>query len=103
DAGVDGEAVPAPPQTQHRFDRDTVVPARRAGVPRPTAPAGVRRQAVNVPGEHERFDLVAGDLLGRTRVADGGEQVQELDGPTARPQLLRGLHHPARRARVLAG
>jgi hypothetical protein len=51
-------------QSQKRFDQP-VHPAGRAGVPRPSAAAGVRRERIDVGRDNVRFHFVSRNRLGR--------------------------------------
>ena len=51
------------PQSKQRFDDQAVQPARRPGVPRPTAAASVRRNSVHIRRNDVRFDLVTSHFL----------------------------------------
>ena len=78
-------------QAQQGFDGQPVHPARRAGVPGPAAPAGVRRCAVDIRAHDVRLDFVAFDLLRLTAVIDGIEHGEQF------PRAFLVAHHGKRR------
>ena len=61
---------------EYGFSTQTIHPTGRTGVPGPSSPADVWRNAVDVGGYHERFHTVAVGLYGRIGVVNGIQDIE---------------------------
>ena len=90
-------------QAEDRFEPDAIHPAGRAGVPRPSAPPGVRRLRVDVGRDDIGFGAVALGSSSALRVWVSGlssEKSSVARSPS--PSSGEGEHRPERGVRVLA-
>ncbi len=78
-------------KAQECFHSQPVHPARRSGVPRPSASAGVWRRTVNIRAHDVGLDLIAFDLLRLTPVIDGIEHGKQF--PRSFPVTHHGKRH----------
>src|SRR5205823_7962559 len=94
DTVIKEKSIAMPPQDENRLNGYAVEPRCRAGVPRPAAASGVRRGTVDVTRQHIGFDFVAFDFLGRVRVPQRVEQVEQFPRASAVAEQRRGLDDP---------
>ena len=76
-------------------------PTGRAGVPRPAAPARVRRRAIHIARHHIGFHDIAARAFARLRVRIGHQRVEGAPGVLHLAQFRQGDPRPASRVRVL--
>ena len=63
---------------QQGFNQQPIHPPGGTGIPRPTAPASVWRNGIDVGGGDVRLDFVGCNLLGSAAVMDGIEQREQF-------------------------
>src|SRR5215470_8088905 len=83
DARLETKCAATQSEPQDRFNCNSVEPTRRAGVPRPTAAACVRRCAVHIRADHVRLNFVMLGILNRCRMVDRVNKIPEFDGAVA--------------------
>ncbi len=91
-----------PAQAEQPFDARTIQPARRAGVPGPSAPADMRRDGIDVGRDHVRLDPITIRAAARAAAIDRIEQREQIRGAIAVAHLREREHRPRGRMRVLA-
>src|SRR5207248_11404904 len=84
------------------LDSRTVIPACRAGVPRPPAPTHVLGMRIDVGDYYIRLDLVPRSLSMRPSVIDGAQHIEELVRSIAVAHEDACDHSPGGRVGVLA-
>ncbi len=102
EAGFEVEPAPRAAQSEQRFEGQAQHPSRRAGVPRPAAASGVRRNGVDIRADHVRLDLVSRGALSVARVADRLNHSPQLPRTFVVALCGEGHDRPDRGMRVLA-
>ena len=101
-ARPDDELVAALRDAEHRLDRGTVHPRRRAGVPAPAAAADVGRRAVDVAGHHVGLDPVRLGAAGAARPVRRAQVGEVAVGGVAVAERRLRHHRPDAGVRILA-
>ena len=72
EARLESELVDVKPHAQERLDDETVHPAGGAGIPRPAAASGVRRERIDIGGDDVGLDPIGRDPFRGRAVTEPG-------------------------------
>src|SRR5688572_9872606 len=98
---IDFQHISLARDAQDGFDTQSIHPARRTGIPRPTTAAGMWRYTVNIGGNAVRLHLVTLHVLWCIRMIDGVQQAEECLRAVALAEFGKRPYRPDGGMRVL--